>query len=139
MQNASLSTDVQITVGSTDIGHTELPMDRQKNVLLKGSAIRVPLDAKGGCAMLFVWNKGRMLWKGIVPIGNEQPLIVDPDTPRVTYGLVNIPEHSGKVSREYFSAINVTKPTSMIMVAILVILAIIVLSFLVWYFMRNRK
>lgn len=139
IQNASALTDVQVTIGSTDINHTELPMDRQKNNLPKGSAKRISLDVEGGCAMLFVWNNGRMLWKGIIPVGNEQPLVVDPDTPRVTYGLINIPEHSGRISREYFSATEIANPKSTFMILLLAVLGIIGISLLILYFVRRRN
>lgn len=137
IQNVSVVTDVQVTIGSTDINHTELPMDRQKNILPKGSTKRISLDVGGGCAMLFVWNNRREIWKGIIPIGNDQPLEVDPDTPRVTYGLIVIPEHSGRVTREYFSTTEIAKPKSTFMVLILAIVGIIGLSLLIWYFARR--
>lgn len=139
MQNSSLSTDVQITVGPTEISHTELPMDRQKNVLTKGSTITIPVELKGGCAMLFVWDSGRLRWKGIVPIGNEQPLVVDPDTPKVTYGIINIPENSGSVSREYFGTTETVKSKNTLLIAILAILGVIGLGVLIWYLVRRSN
>jgi len=103
VQNISPTTDIQITVGQTETAHIELPMNNTKGNIPHNSSAEVPLNFDGGCSTLFVWSTTKkMLWCGIIPIGSTQPLIVDPDTRKVSYSGVDLPECPEVNKREYF-------------------------------------
>jgi len=91
VKNTSPHTDVIVTAGSIDPHHIELPRD--SNVPLLRSS-QSSLTVSGGCIKLYVWGMDlHLLWCGIVPTDtSHSPIIIDPDTKRVEYLEMLIPE-----------------------------------------------
>lgn len=99
VKNTSVAKSIKISLGQTEPGVIALPSE--KHVVSPGEILTIPKSFEGGCAKLFVWDDGAngmkdpkdpfLIWCGVVPLGGDTPILVDPDTKKVTYRGQDIP------------------------------------------------
>lgn len=106
VKNTSVLTPIKISLGQTEPGVIALPSENHN--IAPGETLKIPKSFEGGCAKLFVWSEMNIsLWCGVVPLGGDTPILVDPDSKQVTYRGQIIPSCetvSGVVKREDFKA-----------------------------------
>lgn len=101
VKNTSVTKRIKISLGQTEPGVIALPSE--KHVVAPGEILTIPKSFEGGCAKLFVWDDMKdakpdtrpktdfLIWCGVVPLGGDTPILVDPDMKKVTYRGQDIP------------------------------------------------
>jgi hypothetical protein len=138
------STDVMVTMGSTEPLHLDLPT--KISVVSKGGQKVLFMASDGGCGRMHVWTQDRSwVWCGIVPLSsrddeNNTQLIIDPDRQKVTYGVMDLPEcpdlqrpsRDADVLREHFRYTNEISSDGLDLTKVILICVVAITIYGIW-------